>query len=416
MKASSWLGALVIILCLAGCQAQAPRPASTTAAPPAATTAPAAGSPNAALVGAESDAELGVNPERLLEGDPPRNVHSAVPPERGLASRRVPRGLSAGGDPNAFTTDSRPRTLTEFTAARALRPDLLRFHFLNIGAGSCHVVECPGSTNVIVYDCGQMAPTSDDMTAQQVRDYVRTVIGNDQPVVVLSHADADHVNLVSPVLDGITPQSIWLGGKLDDYRGTAAQWLDTHADRPVHFGWRPGWSENGEAVPELKCGSAKVFMLTVNNGDSTNANSLMLLVEHEAFTLVLSGDAEGISERSALRNFPAKLAGVTVVVASHHGARTHQSNAQEWTEHLQAQTVVYSAGTSHGHPSEEATTRFQPTLETTAEHEMWWAPEKPNFRQFDSRRTEYATELSGAIVIETDGSEYSIECSHDSSC
>jgi beta-lactamase superfamily II metal-dependent hydrolase len=394
-------------LFLAACQAPAPRPE-----PPA-----PADSSTADFVSPATEAELrGENPERLLEGDPPRNVNSAVRPGRGLASRRVPRGLSASGDPGAFGAESRPRTLTEFTAARAARPDLLRFHLLNIGAGSCHLIECPASTDVIVYDCGQMAPGADDMTAEQVRSHVRAVVGSDQPVVVLSHADADHVNLIANVMSDVTPQSIWLGGKLGDYRGSVAQWLDANADRPIHFGWRAGWSENGEPVPELRCGSADVFMLTVNNGSSTNANSLMLLVEHEAFSLVLSGDAEGVTERSALRNFPVKLSGVTVAVASHHGARTHQSNAQQWTEHLQAQSVIYSAGTSHGHPSEEATTRYQPPLDATAEHEMWWAPERPNFREFDSRRTEYATELNGAIVIETDGTEYSIECSRDSTC
>lgn len=404
-----------VFLCVTGCQMSSSRPEVAAApAPPAGTESSIAG-----FMFPPTDAELrGENPEHLLEGNPPQRVHSSVKPNRGLASRRAPRGLSTGGDLNTLDVDSGPRTISDFTAARAARPDLLRIHTLNIGAGSCHLIECPSSTDVILYDCGQIAPTSDDMTAEQVGNYVRTVIGADQPTVVLSHADADHVNLIAQAMGTITPQSIWLGGELDDYRGSVAQWLDANAgaNRPVHFGWRPGWSENGQRVPELKCGSADTFMLTVNNGSTTNANSLMLLVEHGAFSLVLTGDAEGVSERSALRNFPAKLSGVTVAVASHHGARTHSSNAVEWTEHLQAQTVVYSAGVSHGHPSEEATTRYQPQLDSTAEHKMWWAPERPNFRQFDSRRTEYATELSGTIVIETNGVEYSIECSRDSSC
>lgn len=412
MKGPTQSGSALVCLILAGCAAPVPRSQPAPAVDPA-----GAADPNAAFVSPATEAELrGENPERLMEGDPPRNVRSAVPLDRGLASRRVRRGLSASADTNALTSDAQPRTLDEFSTARAARPDLLRVHFLNIGAGSCHVIECPGSRDVIVYDCGQMSPTANDMTPQQVSNYVRTVVGTDQPVVVLSHADADHVNLIPQVMTGLTPQSIWLGGDLSDYRGSVAQWLDANADRPVHFGWRAGWSENRQPVPGLQCGTASIFMLTVNNGSTTNANSLMLLVEHRAFSLVLSGDAVGVTERSALRNFSEKLAGVTVVVASHHGARTQQSNAQDWAEHLQAQTAIYSAGTSHGHPSEEAATRYQDPLDSTAQHQMWWAPGRPNFRQFDSQRTEYATELNGTIVIETNGQEYSIECSRDSSC
>ncbi len=100
------------------------------------------------------------------------------------------------------------------------QPDELRTHFLNIGAGSCAVVECPGSNaRPMIVDCGSTGATAVDMDGQQVRTYIRNVLQQHTaaPNVVLSHPDSDHYSHIPNALDTVTVASVWQGGDPDGY-------------------------------------------------------------------------------------------------------------------------------------------------------------------------------------------------------
>lgn len=62
------------------------------------------------------------------------------------------------------------------SAARAAKvDDLMRVHILNIGAGSCQIVECPGLNKIIVADCGSKKPSDTDMTRGQIASYLNEI-------------------------------------------------------------------------------------------------------------------------------------------------------------------------------------------------------------------------------------------------
>lgn len=294
--------------------------------------------------------------------------------------------------------------------------DLMRIHLLNVGAGSCHIVECPGSNDVIVYDCGQMNPSPTDMTPQDVAAYFREVVHDDEPVIVLSHADRDHVSLIDQITEKRRPESVWFGGSPDEYKGAIGAWLGSVPADRTYFGWEPHWHGHGQPVRELRCGAAETYVLTVNVGGSTNSESLMLLMRYGNFSIIFSGDAEGLTERSAMTNFDALLEDVTVLLASHHGARSRSSNHQGWADKTSPQIVVYSAGTSHGHPTITAAERYRAALLPARTHGMWVSPGTHEEQRYESFQAEYTTELSGTIVIDTDGTSVYLECSLQPNC
>lgn len=356
------------------------------------------------------------NPEGLMEGRPPAAIKSALTHEQGLRIARAPQPLT----PIARPPDA-PESVFMAHALREAAPgqtDPFRVHALNIGAGTCALLECPNSDDVVVYDCGQMAPSDTDLTADQIRDYYNAVAGDDNPTVVLSHPDRDHVNRISPMLGDHTAESVWFGGELGDYRDTIAEWLEAQDANgvPIYFGWEPGYSGNGAPIPELQCGDATAYLLTVNTERGTNPASLMLLYEYGDFSVVLSGDAEGPGEEMALANHRARLAGTTVVFASHHGARTHDSNHAAWVSALDPLVVIYSSGTSHGHPTGDVVERYAPLLVEAETHDMWDDPFKSGEDRYETIRSEYVTELNGTIVVETDGEFFSVACSFDETC
>jgi len=97
----------------------------------------------------------------------------------------------------------------------------LRIHFLNVGAGTCTLLECPGPGDPppMIVDCGSLAPTQTDMDADAARDYIQEILSshNSAPNLVLSHADRDHYGWISLVLQGTQVQHIWQGGEPADY-------------------------------------------------------------------------------------------------------------------------------------------------------------------------------------------------------
>jgi competence protein ComEC len=159
--------------------------------------------------------------------------------------------------------------------------DELRIHFLNIGAGNCAIVECPGpNAPTIIADCGTLEGASTDMTPADVLTYVQNLLSTTsvRPQIVISHAHRDHYSFIPTVLASTQADQIWQGGDPAGYTFDGfPDWIDEqrtggatiHANQPAHF------HNDGQPLGEsLSCGAAETFVLTVNTGQSVNARSL----------------------------------------------------------------------------------------------------------------------------------------------
>jgi competence protein ComEC len=308
--------------------------------------------------------------------------------------------------------------------SRALVPrqqDELRIHFLNIGAGTCTVVECPGAdAPPMIVDCGSTGATTVDMNAQQTRTYVRDVLSQHQvaPNVVLSHADLDHYGHIANTLDNLTVGSVWQGGDPGEYSlANFPTWLANqqnqgavlHQSFPAHF------HNNRQPVSnDLSCGDASTFVLTTNTGNSKNAQSLALMVEYEDFTAIFTGDAEGVTEARAITNYASSLK-ATVMTASHHGASTHGSNSQMWANSTAPDLLVSSTGNRFFHPRCTATDRFT-SLATTKGHEIRCGTSS-NYITSRTNRAHYVTEVNGTVIVTSDGrSPVTVNCTRSVEC
>ena len=310
------------------------------------------------------------------------------------------------------------------TVSRALAPrqqDELRMHFLNIGTGTCTVLECPGSNAApMIVDCGSLGATAVDMDRQQTRTYIRNILAQHQaaPNVVVSHPDPDHYNYIANGLDNLTVASVWQGGNPSAYTsGTFAAWLADQESRGavLHRNFPPRFHNNRQPVSaDLPCGTASTFVLTANTGASDNAQSLVLMIEHEDFTAVFTGDAEGPTEAQALNNFANSLK-ATVMTASHHGASTFASNSQTWVDATAPAVLISSAGNRFFHPRCLATQRFT-SLATTKTHHTRCGTSK-NYISSRTNRAHYVTEVNGAIIVTSNGrSPVTLNCTRSVEC
>ncbi|MCE3004274.1 MAG: MBL fold metallo-hydrolase [Xanthomonadaceae bacterium] len=233
----------------------------------------------------------------------------------------------------------------------------IRIHSLPVGAGSCHLIECPGPGNeLLLYDCGSTEGARAHFGLDDVRAYLAEVAGERPLKVVVSHADRDHYSHVPKLVAPAQVQTLWLGGLVADYPVAFRTWVaavqdaqaqgagEVAADLPA------GWSNEGYAVEPLQCGSPLSYVVTVGVGDEKNDHSLVLSIDHGSFRLLLTDDATGETQDSAMANFPFPYLDASVVTAAHHGAESHGSNAADWVAAVRPEIVIYSAGESRAHP------------------------------------------------------------------
>lgn len=310
--------------------------------------------------------------------------------------------------------------------------NLMTIHSLNIGAGSCHVIQCPGARGQkMIIDCGRVgAARPTDRTPAEVGAYFGALANaNDvPPIVVSTHPDADHYNYLEAMLNGRKPHSVWLGGvKTSDtafndekkYGGAnfyslVRRWA--RAGVPVTENLTPRFSNSGDALPELQCGAMKSYVVTVNTGEEDNDQSLMLLVEYGNFRALFGGDAYEASQRAAVENMKDKIYRVNLLTASHHGSNRHGSNDTAWAEATRPGIVIYSSGKPFGHPHCTAVGSFLQvgSLYHAKPHTISCGNDE---RTINSKRAEYVTDDNGFVIVATDGEgRIGVTCERGGDC
>ena len=145
--------------------------------------------------------------------------------------------------------------------------------------------------------------------------------------------------------------TILQGGNPDDYTESGFPiWIDekdvSGSNIIDQFG--ADFHTHHDTESEIPCGEASVFILTVNTGTAPNAQSLVLMVEYNEFSVIFSGDATGETEQQAMTNFSEAI-NTTVLTGSHHGADTFGSNdsnsdpdKKKWADASEPEILILS--------------------------------------------------------------------------
>ncbi len=215
----------------------------------------------------------------------------------------------------------------------------LRCTFLNVGHGTCVVLELP-TGEVWLYDAGHMGAA--ERSHQDIAAALWALGTARIDHLVLSHADADHYNAVSGLLERFAVGTV-----------VSTQQFWTHPDREVQTliahlkhhrcrlaTWMAPLRMNHEQV-DFSVLHPNAFWQAATD----NADSLCLVVEYAGIRLLLPGDLEGAGILQ-LTSLPARPC--HVVMAPHHGSLTlDPANLLEW---CQPHLVVISGGNKATRP------------------------------------------------------------------
>lgn len=218
----------------------------------------------------------------------------------------------------------------------------LEVHFIDVGQGDATLLKCDGETLLID------AAGEDKGTA--LRYYLMKQGVDKLDYLLLTHPDADHIGSADVILTKFPVENVIMSyyeRESASYRNLK-QTLEYKRMEP----------KIAEAGQSFDVGSAYCTVLgPLQEYETPNNASVILLVEHGENRFLFTGDAELEAEEDLLKY--AEMLQADVYKAGHHGSST--SSAESFLDAVNPSGAVISCakGNEYGHPHEEVLERFE---------------------------------------------------------
>jgi competence protein ComEC len=239
--------------------------------------------------------------------------------------------------------------LSLWSVAYSLPDRLLHVRFLNIGQGDAILITTPAGNRILI-DGGPSPDTLFSELGRAMPFWDRAI-----ELVVLSHADADHLTGLVPLLERYEVRQV-INSAIDDSSPLFARWQELLANGhiPVQRA-RAGMHielDTGAHVEVLFPTEASLAAL---DGDASNSASVVLRLVYGRVSFLFTGDLNETGERALLQTMP-DLAS-TVLKVSHHGASG--ATTAPFLQAVRPELSVISVGPNRfGHPARETLARL----------------------------------------------------------
>jgi competence protein ComEC len=214
----------------------------------------------------------------------------------------------------------------------------LQIDYLDVGQGDAVLIRTPDGKTML-YDAGRK---TDDVADQLAQLGVTKL-----DLVIMSHADANHIGGMAEVVSRFKPANFMTNG-------IAATTQVYERVLAALAAVRSQGLQATERVISLGSQTKLQILPPERKNTDQNENSVGVVLSFAGFRMVMTGDAEPDSFAFWLRKYAPLLASVDVYKASHHGSKNNDT--KPWLETLKAQDIIISTGkdNSYGHPAPEA--------------------------------------------------------------
>ena len=241
--------------------------------------------------------------------------------------------------------------------------------FLDVLQGDCMILQDKKEGTILI-DCGSTDETQ--VGTYRLLPYLKAKRIATLEAVVVTHADADHINGIVELLEKMEPLSRW---DALFYKGTVCikrlllpklanpdeeyQKLERLAREkkiPIYY---------ISAKEQLQFGDWKLVCLYPEKNmvsESKNNSSLVWYASCGEFSALFTGDLEKEGEQDILQNGFVEMYGVSeidLLKVAHHGSKT--SSSEEFLQAIKPKLAVISCGKNnrYGHPHEEVVERLK---------------------------------------------------------
>lgn len=202
-------------------------------------------------------------------------------------------------------------------------------------------------------------------------------------VVIATHPHEDHIGSMDMIFEEFEVLNLFMPNAEAD--------TDTFEATGDYTRMMEGAQKQGTKTAYVKSGNTFSFgelefsFLAPNSDDYNDLNdwSLVTKVTYGSTSMILTGDAESVSEKEIVAKYAGSELDCDILKSGHHGSSS--SSCEEFLDAIDAEIAVIScgAGNKYGHPN-------QPVLDRYEQHDM----------------TVYRTDLEGTIVFVSNGAEF----------
>ena len=217
---------------------------------------------------------------------------------------------------------------------------------LDVGQGDSLLLETPAGKYVLV-DAGQRKT--------EVADTLKRLGVDTLDLVIATHAHADHIGGMRAVLESVNVEQYVDSGVPHTTRTYRDLMVAVKALSVPYQGARAGQVFEFDDDITMKILWPGGTHLTGTRSD-LNSNSVVLRIDHGEDCMLLTGDAERVTEEMLVRH---NLQPCDVLKVPHHGSR--YSSSLPFLEALQPEIALVSVGheNRHKHPRPEALARLE---------------------------------------------------------
>jgi competence protein ComEC len=224
-----------------------------------------------------------------------------------------------------------------FPKSHSLLTGQASFTLLDVGQGLSAVIRTQHHT--LIYDTGPRLTEDFDLGAKVVVPYLRYQGVKAIDMIIISHADNDHIGGAHSIINSITTENLILN---------EPQYLAEYA--------------SNLCIPETKWIWDGVSF-TILHPDpqfeyiKRNNYSCVLLIEAGQHKVLLTGDIESLAEQDLIKRYATQLR-ADILLVPHHGSKT--SSSTEFLTAVQPQFALVAAGykNQYGHPKAEILQRY----------------------------------------------------------
>lgn len=255
---------------------------------------------------------------------------------------------------------------------------LLKVHYIDVGQGDSIFIQSGDDTMLI--DCGEIG--KDD----EVKAYLDKLGITQIDYVIATHPHSDHMGCMDKIVEYYDIGEIILP-HLDDGDVPTTKYFERFLTAVENKGMT---ITEAEADRIIKLNVAECKIIAPCSEDYSNANnySVGIIMTNGSNSFIFTGDAEKLAEKEMIES--GRLQDIDVYKVGHHGSDT--SSSEEFLEVIKPDIAVISCGegNSYGHPCDI-------TIE--------------NLSKYTDKI--YRTDLSGSIVITSDGNELTVTEEND---
>ncbi len=191
----------------------------------------------------------------------------------------------------------------------------LRLHVLDVGQGTCQVIELPGG-RLMVVDGGGLRGGTLDIGQAVVAPFISTLGYNHIDIMAVSHPEEDHVGGLVSLFDRFSVGEVWTGTQMNKNSLSWHRFLRQVSRYRVRRRIFSGSKEIKVAEGVL------IHVLTGKScprATGRNNRSLVLCLEFAGRRILLTGDIGRVRELCIDRTISKR---VDILVVPHHGSKT----------------------------------------------------------------------------------------------